>query len=75
MFSNVGDGLAAIMDLERLGVVAAAMTHFAVDVDVGKEVHLDALGPLTLAGLATAALDVEAETAHLVAANLRPAGE
>ena len=68
---HVGDGLAAIVDLQRLGVVARAVADFAVDVDVGKKVHLDALGPLALACLAPAAFDVEAESAGLVAADLR----
>src|SRR5205823_5372281 len=62
--------LAAVVDLQRLGVVPGAMADLAVDVDVGEEVHLDALGPLALAGLAPAALDVEAEAADLVAAEL-----
>src|SRR6185295_5065508 len=60
---------AAVVDLQRLGVVAPAVADLAVDVDVGQEVHLDALGPLALARLATAALDVEAEASDLVAAD------
>src|SRR5688572_21267765 len=68
---HFGDGLAAVVDLQRLGVVARAVADFAVDVDVGEEVHLDALGALALTGFAAAALDVEAETPGLVAADLR----
>ena len=71
---HVGDVLAAVVDLQRLGVVARAVADFAVDVDVGQEVHLDALGALALAGFAAAALDVEAESAGLVAADLGLAG-
>ena len=71
---HVGDVLAAVVDLQRLGVVARAVADFAVDVDVGQEVHLDALGALALAGFAAAAFDVEAEAAGLVAADFRFAG-
>ena len=38
---DVGDGLALVVDLERLAVVPLAAAHVASDVDVGKEVHLD----------------------------------
>src|SRR5581483_5230189 len=72
---HVGDGLAAVVDLQRLGVVARAVADFAVDVNVGQEMHLDALGALALAGLAPPAFDVEAEAAHLIAADLGLAGE
>jgi hypothetical protein len=71
---HVGDRLAAVVDLERLGVVPLAVAHLARDVDVGQEVHLDALRPAALARLAAAALDVEAEPPGLVAADLGLAG-
>ena len=58
-------------------VVAASVADLAEDVDVGKEVHLDAALAVALAGLAAAALDVEGEAAGLVAAlaRLRELGE
>ena len=53
------------------------MAFLAGDVDVGEEVHLDLDQAVAGAGLAAAALDVEAEAAGLVAARLalRQAGE
>ena len=52
-------------------VVAAAVAHLALDVDVGHEVHFDAALAVALAGLAAAAGHVEAEAAGLVAALAR----
>ena len=60
--------LVAELDLQRLAVVAAALAGVAGDVDVGQEVHLDLQQSVALAGLAAAALHVEAEAAGLVAA-------
>ena len=71
---HVGDGLAAVMNLQRLGVVAGAVADFAIDVDIREKVHLDALGSLALARFAAAAFDVEAESARFVAANFGFAG-
>ena len=68
---HVGDRLALERHLERLAVVALALADVAGDVDVGQEVHLDLDDAVALAGLAAAALDVEAEAAGLVAARLR----
>ena len=42
------------------------LTGIALDVDVGKEVHLDLDDAVPLAGLTAAALDVEGEAAGLV---------
>src|ERR1700723_2162415 len=65
---QVGDGVAVEFDRERLLIVPATVTYFTEDVDVGKEVHLDAALALSLAGLAAASLDVEGEAAGFVAA-------
>ena len=67
---HVGDVLALVADLERLAVVALAVADLAGHVDVGQEVHLDLELAVALAGLAAAALDVEAEAPGLVAAQL-----
>ena len=67
---HVGDALALELHLQRLAVVALAVADVAGDVDVGQEVHLDLDQAVALAGLAAAALDVEAEAAGLVAARL-----
>src|SRR5262249_25550460 len=66
----IGDVLASIMNLQRLCVVACAAADLAIDIHIRQEVHLDALGPLPLARFASAALDVEAESASFVAAEL-----
>src|SRR5450830_1585893 len=68
---HVGDGLALVADLERLGVEARPVAHLAGHVDVRQKLHLDLGEPVALAGLATAALHVEAEPARLVPAHLR----
>ena len=68
---DLGDGLALVVDLERLAVVAGAVADLARDVDVGQEVHLDLDRAVAGARLAAAALDVEREPALLVAAHLR----
>src|SRR5699024_2267875 len=51
-------------------IVAGAVADIAGDVDVGQEVHLDLDQAVAGAGLAAAALDVEAEPPRLVAARL-----
>ena len=58
---HVGDGLLAVLHLERLAVVALALAHVAGDVDVGQEVHLDLDDAVAGAGLAAPALHVERE--------------
>ena len=58
------------LHLQRLAIVALAVADVAGDVDVGEEVHLDLDQAVARAGLAAAALDVEAEAAGLVAARL-----
>ena len=67
---HVGDRLAAVGHLQRLAVEALAAADVAGDEHVGQEVHLDLDQPVALAGLAAAALDVEAEPARPVAARL-----
>ena len=68
---DLGDGPVREADLERLAVVAGAVADLARHVDVRQEVHLDLQGSVAGARLAAAALDVEAEATHLVAADLR----
>ena len=68
---HVGDRLAAVLDLQRLAVVAPALALLARHVDVGQEVHLDRDDAVALARFAAAALDVEREPSRLVAARLR----
>ena len=65
------DVLALVADLERFAVVALALADVAGHVDVRQEVHLHLDHAVALAGLAAAALDVEAEAARLVAARAR----
>ena len=63
----VGDGVTLEFDGEGFLVVAAAVADFALDVDIGHEVHLDAALAVTLAGFAAATGDIKAEAAGLVA--------
>src|SRR5579875_2176227 len=67
-FEQIGDALALVFDLQRFEIVAAAATDVASDVDIGKEIHFDPLQPVTLAGFASAALHVKAESSGFVAA-------
>ena len=67
---HVGDAPPLELHLQRFAVVALAVADVAGDIDVGQEVHLDLQHAVALAGLAAAALDVEAEPAGLVAARL-----
>jgi hypothetical protein len=54
-------------DLERFAVEAGALARVAGDLDVGHEIELGRDHTLALTLLAAAALDVEAESARLVA--------
>jgi hypothetical protein len=56
--------------VEGVAVVAGALADLARHVHVGQEVHLDLDGAVARAGLAAAALDVEAEAPGQVAADL-----
>ena len=68
---HVGDRLAAVPDLERLAVVAAALALLARHIDVRQEVHLDRDDAVALAALAAAALDVEREASRTEPARAR----
>ncbi|MBI1913732.1 MAG: hypothetical protein HYS12_03100 [Planctomycetes bacterium] len=61
----------AVVDSERLGIVALAAADVALDPDVGQEVHFDLFLAVAFAGLAASARFVEAEPPRLVAAHLR----
>ena len=58
---HLGDGLALVVHLERLAVVAAPWQTSHGYVDVGQEVHLDLDGAVAGAGLTAPTLDVEGE--------------
>ena len=64
---DLGDVEALVANLEGLPVVAPPVADVAGDEDIGQEVHLDPDLTRALARLAAPALDVEAETARLVA--------
>ena len=57
--------------LQRLAIVARSVANFAGNRDVGKELHLDIDVAVPGAGLAPTALDVERESARLVASRAR----
>ena len=66
---NLGDVAALEGHLQGVAVVALALAQLAGHVHVGQEVHLDADGAVTPAGLAAPALHVEREPSRHVAAN------
>ncbi len=66
---HVGNGLAVVLDLERLAVVTLAVADLAGHVDVRQEVHLDLDLAVALAGLAAATAHVEREAARAVTAH------
>ena len=61
-------GLALVADVEGFAVVALALADVAVDEDVRQKVHFHLDDAVAGTGLATAALDVEAEAARRIAA-------
>src|SRR6266567_72375 len=68
---HVGNVLSFISDFERLAIVASAMTHFALDINVRQEVHFDFDQPATLAVFAATAFDIEAETPRVIPTDAR----
>ncbi len=68
---DLGDVLALELDAQGGLVEALALADLAGDEHVGEEVHLHELHAVALAGLAPAALHVEAEAAGLVAESAR----
>src|SRR5436309_6154839 len=68
---HVGNVLSFIGDFERLAIVASAMTHFALDINVRQKVHFDFNQPATLAVFAATAFDIEAETPRVISAYAR----
>ena len=67
---HVGDRLALVAHLERLTIIAFAMTFLAGHLDIRKEVHLDGLVTVTATGLAAPTFHVERETTRLIASYL-----
>jgi len=53
-FQNVVDILVLEADLQRFAIEPAPFAHRTGDPDVGQEVHLQAIGAVAFAGLATA---------------------
>src|SRR6266513_1797812 len=64
--AHVGNVLSFISDFERLAIVASAMTHFTLDINVRQEVHFDFNQPAALAVFAATAFDIEAETPRVI---------
>ena len=67
---NLSDILLLVVDFQSFAIIAGAVADLTGHIDVRQEVHLNLDNPITRAGLTAAALDVKAETALLVAANL-----
>ena len=68
---DLADVFAFVLDFEGFAVVAFAVADFAGDVHVGQEVHFDFNHAVALAGFASAAFDIEGESADVVAAFAR----
>ena len=70
-FQHVGDRLLFVLDLQRFAVEAMSLADRAGDPDIGQEVHLELVRPVAVASFAPPAVDVETESARLVAAAFR----
>ena len=68
---HLGDGLALVVHLERLAVVARPLADLTGNVDIGKELHLDLQDAVAPARLTASALHVKAEPPRLIAAHTR----
>ena len=68
---HLGDGLALVMHLKRLAVVACALADLAWNVDIGEELHLDLEDAVAPTRLTASPLHIEAEPPRLVAAHAR----
>ena len=64
---EAGDRLPFELHFQRFVIVAFAATNVAGHIDVGQEIHLNALEPVPLAGFTAPALHVEAKPTGLVA--------
>ena len=71
---HVVDGLALVVHVEGLAVVALAPAHLARHIHVGQEVHLDGDGAVALAGFAPPTLHVEREPPRGPSAGARVGG-
>ena len=65
---NLRDGFALIMHLQRIAVIACAVTNLAGNVNVRQKVHFYLIHAVALAGLAASSLHVKAEASCLIAA-------
>ena len=68
---HVGDVAALVMNLERLAIVSPPVARLTRHVNRRQKVHFDFQHPAALAFLASPALDIKAEPARSVPANLR----
>ena len=70
-FQDVRDILAAVRDLQSLAIVSRASADFALDIDVRQKMHFDFDDAVSLAILASASLQIEAESSAVIAAHAR----
>ena len=66
---HVGNALAFVANFQSFAVVAFAVAHFAVDIHIGKEIHLNGAYSGTFAVFAAASTHIEREPAGFVAAD------
>lgn len=67
---NVGDGFSLELYLQCFHIVTAPVTGFALDGDIGKEVHLDLLDSAPLTRFAASSFGIETESPDIVPAPL-----
>ena len=67
---DVADRFAFIADLEGFAVIAFAIAFFAMNIDVGQEIHFDDPHPAAFTDVAAAAFDVEGEAAGVITPDL-----
>jgi len=63
--------LALVLDLQRLSVVALAVTHVTRNIHIRQKMHFDFDHAVTLAGFAASTLDVERKASRPIAAFAR----
>lgn len=67
---HVVNTLTFVLDFERFTIVTLPVTHLALYIDIGQEIHFDRLNPRSPARFTPPALDVERETSCFETANL-----
>jgi len=68
---DIGDVFLFISDIQSLLREALALANLTLDINIGQEVHFDLNDPVSPAGFAAAAFNVETETSRFISADFR----